>query len=557
MAFTNSFHSSAKSHAIGSASALAGVEAHNERDFFSLRYSAEKNHFIVGTSGLSDTVKDFINETFTPHIDTYNEKQKRKDRRITDTAFDYFCSNKKLDIAAEAIFQIADQDFWNRWRTDTVIQHRDKEIVRSEYPEHITAVMDEIYRRQIDAYERIYETHGAEILAKIETQYSRCQETLDTFRTNPELYERFEKLAEMKAKPRQKALKELSAEELEAYDTFQEAYYSARDIERRQYRERIDAGQLHIKMLQAIGHYDEKAPHAHGVSVCWADGYKSGLPSRLAKAVVLNRYALEVIQDRLHEIAQEEIAKHPEIFGQEKLLEKGVGRNMDYTTEQHIRQQNEKLQLERSRLTGAVGKLKIEKVMLQDDARELQLEHSRLTDTVDKLKTEKTELQDENDRLAQELAILQSQNAAVAVQLAARQEELEEICKIKTIAERDQVAAEAMGQIEELQSAIDVADDFAYAAEQELEYGGLNLRNLVEDFLFDWKRIRERIGELVDSIKEKIRNIGIFELLKKVLPENQIAGALRESLDNTLAGAKKTAGPAKPGVAIERDLKGL
>lgn len=477
MAFTNSFHSSAKSHSIGSASALAGVEAHNERDFFSLRYSAGKNHFIVGTEGLSDAVRDFINQTFNPHIDAYNAKQKRKDRRITDTAFDYFCSNKKLDIAAEAIFQVADQDFWSRWRTDTVLHRKGKEIVRSEYPEQVTAVMDEIYRRQIDAYEHIYETHGAEILAKINWRYDRCQDTLNSFRAEPELYDRFEALAEMSAKPRKKALRELSEKELESYDIFQDAYYAVKDIERKGYRERIAAGQLHIKVLQALGHYDEKSPHAHGVSVCWADGYKSGLSSRLAKAVVLNRYALEVIQDRLHEIAQEEIAKHPEIFGQEKLQEKGVG-HIHYSTEQHIRRQNQQLQQ----------------------------------------------------------------------QLAAGREELEELCQIKTLAERDQVAEEAMAQIDELRCAIDVVDEFCCAAEEEMAHGGFNLKGLVQDFLFDWRRIRERVGELVDGIKEKIRNIGIFERLRKVRPENQIAGALQESLDKTLAGAKRAAEPAKPGV---------
>lgn len=532
MAFTNSFHSSAKSHAISSASALAGVEAHNERDFFSLRYSSEKNHFIVGTEGLTRTVTAFINETFGPHIDAYNEKQRRKDRRIAADAFDYFCDNKNLDIAAEAIFQIADQDFWSRWRRDTILQHRGKEIVRSEYPEHIAAVMDEIYRRQIDAYEHIYETHGAEILAKIELHYNRCQDTLDAFRANPELFERFERLAELPAKTRKKALKELTAKELESYATFQDAYSSVKDIERKQYRERILAGMLHIKMLQAVGHYDEKSPHAHGVSVCWADGYKSGLPSRLAKAVVLNRYALEVIQDRLHEIAEEEIAKHPEIFGQEQLQEKGVGRNMDYTTEQHIRRQirelgekNKQLQLERSQLTGAVGKLEIEKATI--DA------------AIDAAKANAVELQ--------------QQNTALAYQLAAGREELEELCKIKTMAERDEVAAVAMAEIGELQSAIDVANEFCLAAECDLNYsGGVNLRTLVQDFLFDWRRIQERIVEIVDSIKEKIRSIGLFEWMKKVRPENQIAGVLQDNLDNTLAGAKRPAKSVKSTPIEER-----
>ena len=129
---------------------------------------------------------------------------------------------------------------------------------------------------------------------------------------------------------------------------------------------------MHIKMQQVAGHYDEKSPHAHGVSVCWADGYKSGLSSRLAKAVVINRYALEVIQDRLHEIAEEEIAKHPEIFGNEVLQEKGTGRNMDFTTEQHVRHQTAQLQREHSRLLGETESLRVQKDILQrqvDDVR--------------------------------------------------------------------------------------------------------------------------------------------------------------------------------------------
>lgn len=535
MAFSNSFHSSTKNHSIGSASALASVEAHNERDFFSLRYSAEKIHFIVGTTGLSDTVKGFINETFTPHIDAYNEKQRRKDRRITTDAFDYFCANKNLDIAAEAIFQIADQDFWSRWRTETAIQHRGKEIVRSEYPEHITAVMDEIYRRQIDAYEHIYETHGAEILAKIETQYTRCQDTLDTFRANPGLYERFEKLAAMQAKQRKKALKELPAEELEAYDTFQDAYYSAQDIERKQYRERIAAGQLHIKMLQALGHYDEKSPHAHGVSVCWADGYKSGLPSRLAKAVVLNRYALEVIQDRLHEIAQEEIAKHPEIFGREQLKKKGEGRNLDYSTEQVIRQKNQELEEQNQ-------ELEEQHQLLEKAAEELLLKRSRLTGEVGLMEIRKASIDDAIDAAQATAVDLQEQNTALAAQLAAGREELEEICQIKTMAERDQVAEAAWVEIGEIQSAIDLVDDFCEAATEEIDYGGLNLRNLVQNFLFDWQDIRDRIGELVASIKEKIRSIGLFEWFQKVRPENQVAGRLQEDFDRTLAGINGRSG---------------
>lgn len=421
MAFSNSFHSSAKSHSIGSASALADAEAHNERDFFSTRYSAKKTTLIEGELGLAENVKQFINETFQPHIDAYNEKQRRKDRKIEESAFEHFCSNKKLDVAVQAIFQVGDKDFWARYRSDEHIQRRGKETVRHSYPAEVIEVMDSIYRRQMDAYESIYETHGKEILAKIQWHYNRCQDTLDMFRATPERYERFERLAEMKPKDRKKEIETLSEEEMDAYDEFQEAYHGARDIEKKQYRERIEGGMMHIKMVQGIGHYDEWSPHAHAISVCWTDGYRNGLQSRVAKAVVLNRYALEVIQDRLHEIAEEEIAKHPEIFGDEKLKEKEKGRHVNFSTEDIIRnkqreliEETNALTLQRSRLSGEVGLMEIKKADIDD--------------TIKAAKSIASELQQQNTALASEM---------------------EEICRLKTIADYD-------SQLEENRNMLDM-----------------------------------------------------------------------------------------------------
>lgn len=152
---------------------------------------------------------------------------------------------------------------------------------------------------------------------------------------------------------------------------------------------------------------------------------------------------------------------------------------------------------------------------------------------------QRQELLLENARAADELAVTQQKAEQAA-------DELVELCQIKNMAERDQVAADAMAQIGELQSAIELADNFVMDAKDELEQGGLLLRHLVEDFIFDWRRIRERIGELIDSIKEKIRSVGIFERVRRVRPENQIAGQLQEDLDRTLAGAGHRAGPVAP-----------
>lgn len=521
MAFSNSFHSSAKKHSIGSSKKLADVEAHNEREYTSARYKPEKTQLIQGEYGLSLNVQNAINDIFAEHIREYNRKQKRKDRRILDDPFDYFCGNKKLDIAAEAIYQIGDQEFWARWRTDEVVGHRKgKDIVAHTYPPEVMAVMSGIYRRQMDAYEAIYETHGKEILAKIELHYSRCQDTLDRFRRSLD-YDRFADIAETKPKARKLKIQQLTDDERAAYTEFSDAYYSAKDIEDRQYRERIIKGQMHIRNIQGMGHYDEASPHAHGISILWADGYRNGLSSRVAKAVVLNRFALETIQDRLHEIAQEEIAKHPEIFGEEKLKETEEGRNLDYTTEQIIRQNQARLMAENAAAERRAAELKEE---IGAAERRADFEN-RLADI-------------EADRAAAS----RQEEAELRQQIAADRDELSELCKIKSMAERDQLASVAWAEMDELQSAIDMVDDFCEAATDDMDCGGLNLQNLVRDFIFDWQRIRDRIGDLVESIKEKIRSIGLFEWIQKVRPENQVAGILQENLDQTLASTKGGAG---------------
>lgn len=133
--------------------------------------------------------------------------------------------------------------------------------------------------------------------------------------------------------------------------------------------------------------------------------------------------------------------------------------------------------------------------------------------------------------------------------------DLEDLCQIKTMAERDQVASEAMAEIDELRNALDVVDTFCDAAEQDISYGSQMLQNLVQDLIYDWRRARARISELIDSIKDKIRNIGIFELLKKVLPEKRIAATVQEHLDKALAGRYPDI-PQKnaPDTTIEKNL---
>jgi len=205
------------------------------------------------------------------------------------------------------------------------------------------------------------------------------------------------------------------------------------------------------------------------------------------------------------------------------------------------------------------------------EAHGLQIEREPLPDGKGKKSKDKEEyIRDKHEAMlqqasaAEKVAAFQHQLADAEAERAvkARQEaekaedELKEMCRIKTLAERDQVASDAQGELDQLQSAFDMVDNFCAAAEADMEYGGFNLRNLMQDFVFEWRRLRERIVSLVDSIKEKIRSIGIFERLQKVRPEEQVAPVLQESLDKTLAGATSRAGTGSLRADIEQDLPG-
>ena len=169
---SNSFHSSTKAHSLSNAGSLAKAERHNDRGYFSFYYDKSKIAQIVGDSStLAADVERAINDTFNPYVDEYNARQKRKDRKIETSAFEYFCNQKNLDIATEAIFQIGDQEFWSQYRTDTVVHRGKNKYVLHEYHTEVKEVMNEIYGKQIAAFENIYETHGAQIAAAIRKAY--------------------------------------------------------------------------------------------------------------------------------------------------------------------------------------------------------------------------------------------------------------------------------------------------------------------------------------------------------------------------------------------------
>lgn len=368
MAFTNTFHSSAKGHAIGGAGKLSAVQKHNERGYFSFYYDSSKIHSVIGdVSNLAADVEDYINEKFQPAVDEYNEKQKRNDRKIKVSPFEHFCNNKKLDIANEVIFQVGDMDFWSKERIETEIIRNGKKKILNDFSDEVKKVMDSIFEKQALAYEQIYETHANEILSAIEEDYEKAKSFILSL--NEEELKQFEKI--QKKKDKKTELKNLTVEQKEKFESFLNSKATIEFVDDKRIFSRIKNKEMTIKLINLTSHYDEKSPHAHGVSVCSCKGYEKSLSERVAKSIVLNKWTLSILQDRMHEIAKEEMTKHPELFNIE-LQEKQPGRNYDFTIDGYIRNQLEKevknLKEERAALENEIADLTSIKTLAERDA---------------------------------------------------------------------------------------------------------------------------------------------------------------------------------------------
>jgi len=393
MAMTNTFHSSKAAHAIRNGKDAARVQRHNSRGYFSMEYDKSKIHSIIGEADeIEWNIEAYINETFQKSIDDYNAKQVRKDRKIDQSAYEYFCENKNLNIANEMIFQLGDMDFWRKWREEEVrTTRKGKEIVIKSFPEEVKDVMDHVFKRQAEAYESIYETHSSEILNKIKEDYAKAEKVLLEYPAEESgLYLCI--ISEKNEKKREKKIKGL--EDKDRFYDFWQAKKTVDNIEKLKLRERIKNGDMKIKLLNLDAHYDEWSPHAHGVSVCSAGGYASGLSERVAKSVVLNKYALEVIQERMHKIALEEMELHPEIFAGAELEEKKPGRNQDYSKELYVRMQQEKLERETKILDIKVA---AQKKAYQGNKDILQKQDKQIREWNDELDV----IQDEKEYVAQ------------------------------------------------------------------------------------------------------------------------------------------------------------
>ncbi|MDY3092683.1 MAG: hypothetical protein SOW61_07770 [Erysipelotrichaceae bacterium] len=407
---SNSYHASAKAHAIRNTSKLAAVQLHDSRGYLSFSYDNDKIKSLVGdANSIVDDVKTFINDNFEKAVDEYNQKQKRKDRRI-GSAFDHFENNKKLDIAVESIFQVGDKDFWSQYRVDKFFgkSKKGKDIIIHSYDEKIIEVMNDIYKKQAKALETIYIDKKEDIINKLEKAFSKADSYLNEFENKygKDKKDQFEKLFELKPKDRKIKIGELSLDDKKLYSDYASAKTNWITIKESRLVDRTKNEQMHIKLINLTAHYDEYSPHAHGVFVTSADGYKTGLSSRISKSIVLNKWSLEVIQERMHEIAKTEMEKYPEIFN---VNLRGIreGRNYDYNKEQYIDnqikakiQENKELKNENDKLKNEVAKLKEEKEGLENNLNEIDNKLKEIKNDIDDIKEEVSKIDELNNTQA-------------------------------------------------------------------------------------------------------------------------------------------------------------
>ena len=110
MAFSYSFHMSAKSHAVNTSGKVAQVSRHNLREYESAAYDRSQIEIIAGSDkSILDTVKDIYHAEFDAALERYNAG-KRSDRQIDD--YLEHVSKSRSDVAAEIIIQVGDSDFW-------------------------------------------------------------------------------------------------------------------------------------------------------------------------------------------------------------------------------------------------------------------------------------------------------------------------------------------------------------------------------------------------------------------------------------------------------------
>ena len=101
---------------------LEGVAKHNLRKYKSDEYSAENIMLLYGTENLVKDVKKVYHDEFDRVLKEYNDKQTRKDRKISD--YYEYVSEKSQDMAVEIIFQVGDMKYWQEHGGNKIFMKR-------------------------------------------------------------------------------------------------------------------------------------------------------------------------------------------------------------------------------------------------------------------------------------------------------------------------------------------------------------------------------------------------------------------------------------------------
>lgn len=485
MSVTNTFHSSTKGNSIGGKGKLSAVQLHNERGYFSFDYDKNKIFSLIGdVSQLTKSVEDYINLNFQSSIDEYNEKQKRADRKIKKTPFEYFSDNKNLDIANEIVFQIADKEFWSATRIEKEKVVNGKKHIIKDFPDEVKMIMNNIFLKQIKAYENIYKTHSEEILRRIMKDYEFSKEIISSF-TEDEI-ELFSKGKGLKKAEKLEYINALTDEQKEKYERFLSAEATIDFVEKKRIIDRIKEGKITIKIINLASHFDEWSPHGHGVSVCSVKGFENGLNKRVAKSVVLNKWSLEVIQDVLHEIAEKEMAKYPELFT-EKLEEKQKGRNYNFSVSSYKMM---KYQEELNKLIRELNNLK-----------------EGIFDTEKEFETAKSFYESMEKQI--EKSVYKKH-----VEAEKLTEQISELIKIKSLSEQCEAISDVELLVKEVINIAEKVDEFAYDLKEDGKMGGLQIASISKDFVWYWQQFGDRLLMMLTTLLERIRSVAIFEKIK-------------------------------------------
>ena len=485
MSMTNTFHSSTKGNSIGGKGKLSAVQLHNERGYFSFDYDKNKIFSLIGdVSQLTKSVENYINLNFQSTIDEYNEKQKRADRKIKKTPFEYFSDNKNLDIANEIVFQIADKEFWSATRIEKEKVVNGKKHIIKDFPFEVKMIMNNIFLKQVKAYEDIYKTHSDEILRRIMKDYEFSKEIISSFTEDEFAF--FSKGKGLKKAEKLEYINTLTDEQKEKYERFLSAEATIDFVEKKRIIERIKDGNMTIKIINLTSHFDEWSPHGHGVSVCSVKGFENGLNERVAKSVVLNKWSLEVIQDVMHDIAEKEMAKYPELFTV-KLEEKQKGRNYDFSV---FGYKMMKYQEELDRLIRNLHDL-------ENKITEAEKEHEETKDFY-------RSMENQIDK-----SVRKKYNEALNLT-----NQIEKLTEIKSESEKSEVITEMELIVNKVIDMVKRVNEFTFSVREEEKHGGLQIATLAKDFAWDWQQINESVFTLLKTLLERIKSMVIFEKIK-------------------------------------------